>query len=229
MLVFPILLLVLSMYLVSWLVDATEIAVLWIEDVDTRRSVILSIFAWVILIIIFFTIHPSRGFKLAEKGARTQLEPVARQLYIDGQSLTAIEAALDVSRQTLSAWKGQTKKPSDDLDEWDKARARKANFGLRMEALLERELTFAEERQPGAIDGASLDNLSKLGALVVKFRAQEGNGAGYDKAKVFLENIQWIVAWLQENDPEGLKILATDFDAMTMKFKAECLSGSTNA
>ena len=104
------------------------------------------------------------------------------------------------------------------------------NFGLRMEALLERELTYAEERQPGAIEGASLDNLSKLGSLVVKFRAQESNnGVGYDKAKVFLENIQWIVAWLQENDPEGLKILATDFDAMTMKFKAECLSGSTNA
>ena len=151
-------------------------------------------------------------------------------MFIDGKSLTAIETEFGVSRQTLSVWKGQTKKPSEDLDEWDKARARKANFGLRMEALLERELTYAEERQPGAIEGASLDNLSKLGSLVVKFRAQESNnGVGYDKAKVFLENIQWIVAWLQENDPEGLKILATDFDAMTMKFKAECLSGSTNA
>jgi hypothetical protein len=163
---------------------------------------------------------------MAEKGARTQLEPVARQMYIDGQSLTAIEAALDVSRQTLAAWKGSTKKPSEEFDEWDKSRARKANFGIRMEALLERELTFAEERQPGAIDGGSLDNLSKLGSLVVKFRAQENTGAGYDKAKVFLENIQWIVAWLRENDPEGLKVLASDFDAMTMQFKTEQMNGS---
>jgi transposase len=163
---------------------------------------------------------------VAEKGTRTQLEPVARQMFIDGKSLTAIEAELGVSRQTLHTWKGQTKKPSEDVDEWDKARARKANFGLRMEALLERELTYAEERQPGAIDGASLDNLSKLGALVVKFRVQENTGAGYDKAKVFLDNIQWIVGWLREHDPEGLKTLAADFDAMTMQFKTECMGDS---
>ena len=110
---------------------------------------------------------------MAEKGARTQLEPVARQMYIDGQSLTAIEAALDVSRQTLAAWKGSTKKPSENTDEWDKARTRKANFALRMEALLERELTFAEEREPGALGGASIDSLTKLGSLVVKFRLEE--------------------------------------------------------
>jgi len=163
---------------------------------------------------------------MAEKGARTQLEAVARQMYIDGQSLTAIEAALNVSRQTLSAWKAQTKKPDEEFDEWDKARSRKAAFGLRMEALLDRELTFAEERQPGAIGGASLDNLTKLGSLVVRFKTVEGQGSGYDKAKVFLENVQWMVSWLRETDPEGLKTLAADFDAMTMRFKSECMNGS---
>jgi hypothetical protein len=161
---------------------------------------------------------------MAEKGARTQLEPICRQAFVDGESLTAIEAKYGVSRQTLSAWKGQTRKPDEDLDEWDKARARKTSFGLRMEALLDRELQFAEERQPGAIEGASLDNLSKLGSLVVKFKTVEGQGAGYDKAKVFLENIQWIVSWLRENDPEGLKTLAADFDAMTMQKKTECMT-----
>ncbi|OPY15623.1 MAG: hypothetical protein A4E66_00027 [Syntrophus sp. PtaB.Bin001] len=161
---------------------------------------------------------------MAEKGARVQLEPLARQMYVDGKSLTAIEADLGVSRQTLSSWKSQTKKPGEEFDEWDKARSRKASFGLRMEALLERELTFAEERQPGAIEGCTLDNLSKLGALVVKFKAVESQGAGYDKAKVFLENLQWVAAWLRENDPEGLKVLASNFDAMTMKFKTECMS-----
>lgn len=166
---------------------------------------------------------------MAEKGARTQLEPVARQMYIDGKNLTDIEAVLSVSRQTLSVWKGQTKKPDEEFDEWDKARARKANFGIRMETLLERELTFAEERQPGAIDGGTLDNLSKLGALVVKFRATENTGAGFDKAKVFLENIQWVVAWLKDHDPEGLKVLAADFDAMTMQFKTEQMNNGSNA
>jgi hypothetical protein len=162
---------------------------------------------------------------MAGKGARTQLEAICKQAFVDGESLTAIEAKYGVSRQTLSAWKAMTKKPNEELDEWDKARQRKATFGLRMEALLERELTFAEERKPGAIDGGSLDNLSKLGSLVVKFKAVEGQGAGYDKAKVFLENVQWMVTWLRENDPEGLKTLAADFDAMTMQFKAECMNG----
>jgi hypothetical protein len=117
---------------------------------------------------------------MAQKGVRAQLETVARQMYIDGQSLTAIETALEVSRQTLSAWKAGTKRPHDDLDEWDKARARKAAFGLRLEALLDRELSFAEERQPGAIGGASLDNLTKLGSLVVRFREVEGRKGKID-------------------------------------------------
>lgn len=166
---------------------------------------------------------------MAEKGARPQLEPVARQMYIDGKSLSAIETELGVSRQTLSIWKGQTKKPSDEFDDWDKARARKTSFGIRMEALLDRELTYAEEREPGAIEGGTLDNLSKIGALALKFKTVESQGAGYDKAKVFLENLQWMVGWLREHDPEGLKTLAADFDALTMQFKAECMNNADNA
>ncbi len=162
---------------------------------------------------------------MAEKGARAQLEPVARQMYIDGQSLTAIAETLDVSRNTLTDWKARTKAPADDLDEWDKARERKATFGLRMESLLERELTYAEERQPGAIEGVTLDNLSKLGSLVVKFKAVESQGAGFDRAKVFLENLQFIAGWMKENEPEGLKVLAESFDSLTAAFK-ESLDGA---
>lgn len=156
---------------------------------------------------------------MAEKGVRPQLEPVARQMYIDGQSLTAIETALGVSRQTLSVWKGQTKKPDEEFDEWDKARARKASFGLRMEALMERELTFAEERQAGALEGGTLDNLSKLGALVVRFREIEGQKGRIDKPALFMEAVEFIAGHLKENDPEGLKIIAKNFDGIISAFK----------
>lgn len=161
---------------------------------------------------------------MAEKGARTTLEPMAAQMYKDGQTLTAISEILGVSRNTLTEWKARTKRSGDDLDEWDKARERKSSFGLRMEALLERELTYAEERQAGAIEGVTLDNLSKLGALVVKFKQVESSGAGFDRAKVFLDNLQFIAGWMKENDTDGLNVLAESFDSLTAAFK-ESLDG----
>ncbi|MFA6290219.1 MAG: hypothetical protein WC637_00480 [Victivallales bacterium] len=130
---------------------------------------------------------------MAEKGAYAQLEPVARQMFIDGKSLTAIEAELSVSRQTLTAWKAKTKKPNEDLDEWDKARTRKATFGLRMEALLERELTHAEDRLPGAIDSATMDSLTKLGSLVVKFKTAESAGLFRDKVNATAAEVAKVV------------------------------------
>jgi len=157
---------------------------------------------------------------MAEKGVREELLPLVRQKYIETGNLTLAAETYGVSRQTASAWKQY------EGDEWDKARERKSSFGLRMRALLERELTYAENRLAGAVEGGTLDNLSKLGALVVKFEAVENTGSGYDKGKVFLENVQWMISWLRENDPEGLKALAADFDAMTMQFKAEMMNGN---
>ena len=158
---------------------------------------------------------------MAEKGARASLEAVVRQTYIETGNLSLAAETHGVSRQSAAEWKRRAG------DEWDKARERKASFGLRMEALLDRELEYAESRVAGAVEGGTLDNLSKLGALVVKFKATESQGNGYDRAKVFLENLQWIVSWLRENDPEGLKVLAADFDAMTMQFKTELMNNGT--
>jgi hypothetical protein len=155
---------------------------------------------------------------MAEKGARAELETVVRQTYIETGNLSLAAEKHGVSRQTASEWKRRSG------DEWDKARDRKATFGLRMEALLDRELEYAESRQAGAVEGGTLDNLSKLGSLVVKFKGVEAQGNGYDKPKVFLENMQWIIGWLRENDPEGLKVLANNFDAMTMQFKTELMN-----
>jgi hypothetical protein len=162
---------------------------------------------------------------MAEKGARIELEPVVRQSYIETGNLTRAAEMHGVSRQTAAQWKTSTKKPGEDLDEWDKALQRKASFGLRMEALLDREVEYAEGRQPGATEGGVWDNISKIGALVVKFKAVETQGNGFDKARVFLEDLQWVAGWLKENDPEGLKVLAGSFDAMAEAFK-ESLNGN---
>lgn len=157
---------------------------------------------------------------MAEKGARAELEAVVRQTYVETGNLTLAAETHGVSRQTASEWKRRAG------DEWDKARGRKASFGLRMEALLDREMAYAEGRPAGSVESAVWDSITKIGSLVKSFKALEASGNGYDKAAVFLENLQWIIGWLRENDPEGLKTLAADFDAMTMQFKAELLNGN---
>jgi hypothetical protein len=168
---------------------------------------------------------------VATKGDRARLEPVARQLYVDQRkSLTEIEETLGVSRQTLCAWKAETKRPSEDLDEWDRARAQKRATIQRLADLYERELLAAEETAAGTVTAATWDALYKLGAMVRKWQEIERaeavieKGPGYDKGKVFLETLQWVAGWLRQNDPEGLKVLAADFDALTVAFKAECLA-----
>jgi hypothetical protein len=156
---------------------------------------------------------------MAERGARAELETLVRQSYIETGNLSKAAELHGISRQTASDWKNRAG------DEWDKARERKATFALRMEALLDRELTYAENRAAGAVEGGTLDNLSKLGALVVKFKAVEAaGGASYDRAAVFLENLTWMVGWLKDNDMVALEALAENFEAMAATYKEQCLS-----
>lgn len=158
---------------------------------------------------------------MAEKGARARLEPVARQMYMDGQTLDQISAVLDVSRQTLSDWKSRTKRAGDALDEWDKAREMKSSNVQRLRALFDRELTALENSRAGEMSAVSLDAITKLGTLVQRWEQAE-TGPTYDRPRVFLENLQFIIGWLRENDPEGLKVLAESFDPLTSAFKAAC-------
>ncbi len=110
---------------------------------------------------------------MAEKGARAQLEPVARQMYIEGQSLTAIAETLDVSRNTLADWKGRTKAPNDDLDEWDKARKQKSTNIRRLKDMFENQLEYLESINAVQRTAPMMDTLSKLGALIEKWDKME--------------------------------------------------------
>ena len=168
---------------------------------------------------------------MAAKGDKARLYEVAFRMYTaDGKSLTEIEATLGVSRQTLSTWKADTRQPDQELDDWDLARRQKRSNVARLRALFDRELTALEESTPGTLAGGSLDGITKLGTLVQRWEAAEFAGAGIDRPALFLENLQWLAGWLREHDSEGLKVLAINFDALTLAFKMECLntSGATN-
>lgn len=155
---------------------------------------------------------------MAEKGAKAKLYDLAFRLYAEGKSLSEIELTLEVSRQTLSAWKAESKRPGDEFDDWDKARKLKRSNVQRLRDLFDRELTALEESRAGDMSAVSLDAITKLGTLVQRWETTE-NGLTYDRPKVFIENLQFIAGWLRENDPEGLKVLALSFDELTTAYK----------
>lgn len=116
---------------------------------------------------------------MAAKGAKAELKAVVRQTYIETGNLTLAAETHGVSRQTATQWKNW------DGDEWDKARERKASFGVRMEKLFDREMLYAEESKPGSIPPPTLNALNQLGAMVLKFKALEvtpGDSAPVDEA-----------------------------------------------
>ena len=152
---------------------------------------------------------------MAEKGARARLEPIARQMYVDGQPLEEIALALDVSRQSLSDWKGRTRKPGEALDEWDRAREQRQSTGLRLKNLLERELIFAEDSPAGQLPPATLDGISKLGALVQRFEQSEREAmlkSTAQRAALFLDFVRDLIEYGTRNDAQLVTVLEDNFD-----------------
>jgi len=121
---------------------------------------------------------------MAAKGDKSRLYDVAMRMYVDGNSLTDIEAALGVSRQTLSTWKADSKRPSDVADAWDRARKQKRDGAQRVLGLYYRELAALEEQPAGTLSSKQIDMLSKLGALVVKWEQREENIRKQEREKL---------------------------------------------
>jgi transcriptional regulator with XRE-family HTH domain len=152
---------------------------------------------------------------MAEKGARARLEPIAFRMYAEGQSLEAIAQALDVSRQSLSAWKAATQKPDQENDAWDKAREQRQSTGQRLKNLLERELEHAEESAAGQLAPQTLDGISKLGALVQRFEQAEREAmlkSQAQRAALFLDFIRDLIEFGSKQDPELVRAVESNFD-----------------
>jgi DNA-binding transcriptional regulator YiaG len=110
---------------------------------------------------------------MAEKGARAELESIAKRMYVEGKTLTYIGEALGVSTQTVSKWKAMTKAPDEEFDEWDRARQQKRGNIQRLKDLFDRQLEYVEELRPPEVSAAMMDTLSKLGALIERWDKAE--------------------------------------------------------
>jgi restriction endonuclease Mrr len=155
---------------------------------------------------------------MAEKGARAQLEPVARQMYVDGQSLTAIAETLGVSRNTLTEWKARTKAPSDEKDEWDKSREMKRGFEHRLEVIRDGIMQEIEETTLVSIKNVSpalFDSLSKVDALLDRNRkaARDAQDAiARQRGEMFLQFIKDLIEYGGKHDEQITAAIQDNFD-----------------
>lgn len=119
---------------------------------------------------------------MAKKGDRAYLEPQAVRLYADGRALSDISALLDVSVTSLAKWKEESKVPSADMDEWDRARTQKRSNIQRLRDLFEDQLFFLEGLSAKDRSAPMMDTLSKMGSLLERWDKME-------KAQQVAENV----------------------------------------
>jgi len=119
---------------------------------------------------------------MAKKGDRAYLEPQAIRLYADGRALSDIAGMLDVSVTSLSKWKDESKVPSADMDEWDRARTQKRSNIQRLRDLFEDQLFFLEGLSARERSAPMMDTLSKIGSLLERWDKME-------KAQQVAENV----------------------------------------
>jgi hypothetical protein len=142
---------------------------------------------------------------MAAKGDRSRLEPVARQMYIDGKSLTAIEETLDVSRQTLAEWK--------DWGGWDKAKAAKDNYEAQ---LLQARDTIMEQVTAAPLQAASyVDTLSKIDAIIdrrAKAAREASEVIARQKGEMFLDFVKGLIEYGGKHAPALVAAVEDNFD-----------------
>ena len=141
----------------------------------------------------------------------------AEDLYVvDGLTLEAIAARLPVSVTTLSRWKQD--------GEWEERRAELARAlgEIKRDTVLLRQklLTEALKTLNPQMVYAVVQLERKAGAGGAAAR-QEEKEPEIDRPALFLEDLKFMAKVLKETDPEGLKVVARNFEAIVARFKAQ--------
>lgn len=142
---------------------------------------------------------------MAAKGDRARLEPVAKQMFVDGQSLVAIEETLGVSRQTLAEWR--------EWGGWDKAKASKDQYEHQLVTVRNEIMERVTEAPLQA--GSYLDSLSKIEAILDK-RARNAREAAdalaRQKGEMFLQFIKDLIEYSGKHDQVMAEYIQDNFD-----------------
>lgn len=142
---------------------------------------------------------------MAAKGDNVRLEPVARQMFVDGRTLVEIEEILEVSRQTLAVWR--------DRGGWTAAKAAKDNYEAQLVAVRN---DIMERVTEAPLQAASyLDSLSKIEAILDK-RARSAREAteaiAKQKGEMFLVVVKDLIEYSRVAAPDLCSALQESFD-----------------
>lgn len=146
-----------------------------------------------------------------------EIKQRARDLYVvEGLTLEETATVCEISDRTVANWSVE--------DGWTEARTRhreaiasiKDNSFKLKQKLIAKALKTIENMEN--IDPQDMHGFrSILAATEIKER--ERATADPDRPKIFLEDMEFVAEVLKKIDPEGLKILARNFDEIVGKFK----------
>lgn len=130
---------------------------------------------------------------------------------IDGLTYEQVAQKIGVALNTVKNWAAE--------GEWRKKREehRAALRDIRSTVTSLRTSLLAKAK--GSLDPQDIYAAVRLESVVQRQEKKTEEILKIDKPALFLENIEFIVSVLKEVDPEGLKILATNFDAIVERFK----------
>ena len=142
----------------------------------------------------------------------------AENMYVmDGMSHKEIARELGTAVATIQRW--------SDRGEWKTIRSEYMDMDRYLRRNMYTLRKKAMEMAVGAPDPQTIYAVARLETLTLrdkKEQAENGeNGIEVDIPKLFLDHMRFVIDYLKGNDPEGVKVLARNWDGIVGAFKEQ--------
>jgi len=148
----------------------------------------------------------------------------AEDLYIiDGLTLEEVAKAADINIRTLQNWSVEGNWPKRRKERLQRKRLLKDKLEILREKSIDKAI---ETGDPQAILAAyKIEELADRKSR----KEMESVVPDIDRPRLFLEDMEFVAETLKEIDPEGLRILAKNFDVIVGRFKEQYANPSTSS
>ncbi len=131
-----------------------------------------------------------------------------------------------IPRATLNSWKNKYtwERRAAQAEAEERLMAKDSSYNALLLSLIRQKQKYDEylDGLPASrIDTQAIYAYNSIVKTIVSIRAQKSNDgeAPGDKSRIFLENMEFIIAVLKKTDPEGVKVIDRNFEKIIYKFK----------